>query len=255
MSRIARKNLNTSFFHVIVQGVNKEYIFEKYKYREKYFKLLEEEKEKGKYSIDIIAYSIMYNHAHILIHTEKIVDLSKFMKKVNEEYAKYYNYMESRVGHVFRDRYLSEQITNQKYLMNCIAYIHNNPVKANIVKRCEDYKFSSYLDYINIAKFVNKDIINLVFGTNKINIIEYRELHTKKPYYFAEYEDMAKENVKEILQEIEKRFGEKIEILLKKEYVLRKIVIEIKERIPNISNFQIARILNVNKDKIYKIIK
>ena len=45
MSRLARRNLCTSFFHVIVQGVNREFIFEKYKYREKYFHLLEEVKK------------------------------------------------------------------------------------------------------------------------------------------------------------------------------------------------------------------
>ena len=90
--------------------------------------------------------------------------MSKFMPKVNTKYAKYYNYMtDKRVGYVFRDRYTSEAIENERYLINCINYIHNNPVKANIVKRCGDYKYSSYSDFIN---------------GNKINILE-RILKTK----------------------------------------------------------------------------
>ena len=121
MSRLARRNLCTSFFHVIVQGVNREFIFEKYKYREKYFHLLEEVKKD--HILDILAYSIMYNHAHMLVHTEKIKELSYFMKKVNEEYAKYYNYMKNRVGHAFRDRYMSEPITKKKYLVKIIRMI------------------------------------------------------------------------------------------------------------------------------------
>ena len=253
MSRLARRNLCTSFFHVIVQGVNREFIFEKYKYREKYFHLLEEVKRD--HILDILAYSIMYNHAHMLVHTEKIKELSDFMKKVNEKYAKYYNYMENRVGHVFRDRYMSEQITNKKYLINCLAYIHNNPVKANIVKKCEDYQFSSYLDYINENKFVNKDIIKLVFDTNKLDLSLYKELHLGKRYYFSDYNNATEENVQEILQEIERMYGQNIENLLKKEHLVYKIVLEIKERIPNISNLQISKTLGINKNIIYKILK
>ena len=253
MSRLARRNLCTSFFHVIVQGVNREFIFEKYKYREKYFHLLEEVKRD--HILDILAYSIMYNHAHMLVHTEKIKELSDFMKKVNEKYAKYYNYMENRVGHVFRDRYMSESITNKKYLINCLAYIHNNPVKANIVKKCEDYQFSSYLDYINENKFVNKDIIKLVFDTNKLDLSLYKELHLGKRYYFSDYNNATEENVQEILQEIERMYGQNIENLLKKEHLVYKIVLEIKERIPNISNLQISKTLGINKNIIYKILK
>ena len=253
MSRLARRNLCTSFFHVIVQGVNREFIFEKYKYREKYFHLLEEVKRD--HILDILAYSIMYNHAHMLVHTEKIKELSDFMKKVNEKYAKYYNYMENRVGQVFRDRYMSEPITNKKYLINCLAYIHNNPVKANIVKKCEDYQFSSYLDYINENKFVNKDIIKLVFDTNKLDLSLYKELHLGKRYYFSDYNNATEENVQEILQEIERMYGQNIENLLKKEHLVYKIVLEIKERIPNISNLQISKTLGINKNIIYKILK
>lgn len=253
MSRLARRNLCTSFFHVIVQGVNREFIFEKYKYREKYFHLLEEVKKD--HILDILAYSIMYNHTHMLVHTEKIKELSDFMKKVNEKYAKYYNYMENRVGHVFRDRYMSEPITNKKYLINCLAYIHNNPVKANIVKKCEDYQFSSYLDYINENKFVNKDIIKLVFDTNKLDLSLYKELHLGKRYYFSDYNNATEENVQEILQEIERMYGQNIENLLKKEHLVYKIVLEIKERIPNISNLQISKTLGINKNIIYKILK
>ena len=145
MPRRARKNLCTSFFHVIVQGVNKEFIFYKDKYKKNYLNILKEAKEK--YNLDIVAYAIMYNHAHLLIHTENINILSNFMKKVNEDYGRYYNYIEERKGHVFRDRYLSEEITSQRYLLNCLVYIHNNPIKSDVVNRCEEYKYSSYNFY------------------------------------------------------------------------------------------------------------
>ena len=157
--RIARSNLNSSFFHVIIQGHKKEYIFQKKKYIKKYIEIIK--KYLGKYQIQIIAFCIMNNHAHFLIKAEKIEELSKFMHQINFCYATYYNYMEEgRVGHVYRDRFLSEQITTKRYLIQCIKYIHFNPVKAKMVDECKDYRFSSY-NYFCQSLIQNKFIEEL----------------------------------------------------------------------------------------------
>lgn len=136
--------MKSSFFHVIIQGHKKEYIFRKERYIYQYVKLIR--KYIKETNLTIIAYCIMQNHVHFLIQVkDNIEELSKFFHKLNTMYARYYNYMEEgRVGHVYRDRFLSEPITSHRYLVQCIKYIHFNPVKAKIVKRCEDYKFSSY---------------------------------------------------------------------------------------------------------------
>ena len=98
--------------------------------------------------LEMIAYCIMNNHAHILVKTEDIKKLSKYMQKVNTIYAQYYNYMEgNRVGYVFRDRYKSEPILDRRQLIQCVKYIHRNPVKANMVKNEKEYKYSSYQQY------------------------------------------------------------------------------------------------------------
>lgn len=101
--RQARKDLNASFFHVIIQGHKKEYIFRKKRYIYEYIKLIK------KYikvtDIKMIAYCIMSNHAHFLFQVQGIERLSKLMQKINTVYANYYNHMEDgRVGYVYRDR-------------------------------------------------------------------------------------------------------------------------------------------------------
>lgn len=155
MPRMARKSLDTSFLHVIVQGINKEYIFSKENYIKRYIEFLNMYSKK--YNVEIIAYCIMNNHAHMLIYTDEIKELSGFMHMVNLSYAQYYNYMQNnRVGYVFRDRYLSEPIYDRKYLIKCIQYIHLNPVKAHMVNRCQDYKYSTYNQYLK-----NKDKIKI----------------------------------------------------------------------------------------------
>ena len=251
MPRRARESFNTSFFHVIVQGVNKEFIFEKEIYKKKFFDLLKETKQK--HTIDIIAYAIMSNHAHLLIHTESVNELSHFMKNVNEDYARYYNFFENRVGYVFRSRFLSEPITNEKYLLHCISYIHNNPVKANIVRRCENYKYSSYNDYINKTNFINEEIIKLVFGTSDIILDDFIALHCKNTYYFSEYKDMLKENMQEIISSIENKYKKSWNELIKYNYILDQIAPEIKERI-RISNYELARYLKIHRHKLERIL-
>lgn len=169
MPRIARQYLDTSFFHVMVQGINKEFIFKKERYIDRYVYLLR--KNLDRESLKIIAFCIMNNHAHLLTQVGNKENLSKYMQKVNSMYAKYYNYMENeRVGYVFRDRYKSEPILNKRQLIQCVKYIHQNPVKAKMVKSEDKYKYSSYCFYQNgqIRKtgiFTKEEILYICNGS------------------------------------------------------------------------------------------
>ena len=147
MPRVARYLLNTSFFHVMVQGINKEEIFNQKNDKEKYLNIVNQYKKI--YDVTILAYCVMNNHTHILIYCETTDKLSMFMHRVNAKYARYYNIKHSRVGYVFRDRFLSEPIYDERYLYTCINYIHLNPVEAGFVEKAENYKYSSYGEYIS----------------------------------------------------------------------------------------------------------
>lgn len=246
MSRIARRNLNTTFFHIIVQGINKEYVFSKNEYIEKYKNLLISNLQK--YDVRIIAYCIMNNHAHLLLHTENIEMMSAYMKSINTSYARYYNKEENRVGFVFRNRYESEPIYEQRYLWNCIAYIHNNPVKANIVDSVEKYKYSSYKDYINMNGIATRDTIKLVFGSTREYINIYKEIHKNKVKfkdyvenvsYEKEYKDLSKINTKEIILN-----KEKLKETIFKLVIEQKIPINKVSELLGISRYKISRIIH-----------
>ena len=64
IARVARKNYTSSHFHIVVKGINGEYIFRKKEYMEKYKNLLK--KNLINHQVNILAYCIMNNHAHIL---------------------------------------------------------------------------------------------------------------------------------------------------------------------------------------------
>lgn len=88
----------------------------------------------------------MYNHLHIIIKAERD-NLTSIMKKIGIRYATYYNKKHKRVGSVFQDRFKSENIEDEGYLLSCLRYIHNNLVQADVVKDIVDYNYSSINEY------------------------------------------------------------------------------------------------------------
>lgn len=248
MPRLARNTLKgKEFIHVMVQGINKEKIFLEEREKLEYLKLLNKYKEE--YAIKIIAYCVMNNHVHILINIEKIDNLTKYMQKVNTSYGIYYNKNRNRVGYVYRDRFKTQIINDEKHLHNCIIYIHNNPVKANICKSADKYRFSSYKKFLSEE---NKELMIKIFG-NKNRYIKSNEIENLKDMDFIEDE---KDNNKNIMDTINDFFirnnTNHLEIKLENK-LLESITLELKS-VYNLSNIKIAKYLEVSKYKIDKII-
>ena len=165
MPRISRETFNSGFFHIMIQGINKEYIFEKDNNKEKYLYLMK--KYYQNYQLKIISYCIMNNHSHFIIYTDNFKQISEYMHKINTIYAIDYNRNNKRVGYVFRDRYKSQYIYDREYLIKCIKYIHLNPVKAHLVKNESEYRYSSYNDFKYKKGYIDDEIIKLVFLINE----------------------------------------------------------------------------------------
>ena len=141
-SRTPRNFLKTPLFHVMTQGIEKSYIFNYDREIQYYINTLQELQKDS--NVKTIAYCIMHNHAHMILNSEENSELSKFMQRLNTKYAMYYNKKYDRVGYVFRNRFKSQGIYSEKQFYNCINYIYNNPVKAGICQKIEDYKYSNF---------------------------------------------------------------------------------------------------------------
>lgn len=249
--RRARREMKSPFGHIIVQGIQKQYIFEKKEYKEKYFKLINE--NLNRYNIKLIAYVIMDNHVHMCLYYEKIENLSNFMHTINSKFANYYNYMENRVGYLFRNRFYCQEIKDRQQLFNVIAYIHNNPLKAKIIKSLEDhYNYSSYKDYIE--NNIDTEIIYLVFET-----IEYHNVfdYIHKNYDGYDVDDIKEENRKsyiEVIDEYVKANRVSLDIIVKEPNLLFELVKKLKIE-TSITNKKIAEVLKINKNKVTKINK
>ncbi len=240
MSRTTRNNMkDSSFFHIMTQGINKEKIFNTKENKEKYLKLIYKNNE----GIEIIAYCIMSNHAHILVKIDSIDNMQQWMKKVNTGYAMYYNRRNDRVGYVFRDRYKSQVIKNEKHLYTCIDYIHENPVKAHICGKKEEYDFSSY-----ISKYKgNQNEVKMQIAQMFNNI---EENFKEEKFEFIESEEESKEeNCQNIINDFLNEKGIYVEQLIKREKILIELIKILKFQ-NNISYRIMEKILGISREKL-----
>ena len=224
MPRIPRMYFKTEYFHVIVQGINKSYIFDDSIDIKYYIKNMYE--LQNKYNIKIIAYCIMNNHAHILLKTKIIKSMSEFMHSLNTSYACYYNKKYKKIGYVFRDRYKAEGIYSESHIYNCINYIYNNPVKAGICDKPKNYPYSNYKN------------------------IESKGL--EYDYVFMDVMENSDEVCAMVVKKILKENNCNMEQLKKDKKNLQRLIVTLK-RDYNISLRDIAINLNINRESVRKI--
>lgn len=89
----------------------------------------------------------MTNHIHLQIETIEHQP-GRIMQYLTSNYAKYYNHKYAYKGHLFQGRYIGELIDSDIYMLQTSRYIHLNPVKAKLVEKPAEYKWSSYSVYI-----------------------------------------------------------------------------------------------------------
>ena len=255
MPRKARELSPTDFYHIMMRGINKERIFEKKQNKEFLVYLLKNDQED--FDIEICAFCIMDNHAHLIVKGN-LNDISEFIKKINIKFAMSYNKSLERVGHVFQDRYRSENIYNDNHLMQAISYVHNNPIKAGLVKNISDYKWSSYLEYFSkrdsIVSQNMKSLVLDVVGSKK----SLQESHKDSQFIlFIDTEDDIEKTKQDIFDKIIKDFCEENCIIdasqlridpEKMENLIKKLLEQ-----KAFSHREIAGLLEVNRNLVHSL--
>ncbi len=140
MGRQARRYGQTGIYHLMVRGINRTEIFGDDKDRLQYINTLASIKNEE--SVSLLGYCLMPNHVHLL-GKDNNNTISKFMHRLNIRYSRHFNARYERVGHLFQNRFKSEAIDDDAYLMTVLRYIHLNPVKAGISAQPDYYRWSS----------------------------------------------------------------------------------------------------------------
>jgi len=144
MAKKNRNHIEGGLYHVTCRGNNKESIFEESPTKKRYINIVKS--CKIKHPFKLLAWTIMSNHVHLLIQVED-VPLSIIMHNIQSRYAKWYNWVSKRSGHVFEKRYYASLCRDQAYFLNLIRYIHQNPKRAGLAKGLE-YPWCSHMEYI-----------------------------------------------------------------------------------------------------------
>ncbi|MBW2609865.1 MAG: transposase [Deltaproteobacteria bacterium] len=171
MSRPLRINYPGAFYHITSRGNERKPVFKSKKDREKFLEYLES--ATLRYDAVIHVYCLLDNHYHLLLETPS-GNLPQIMRHINGAYTTYFNVKRERSGHLFQGRYKSILVDIDEYAKELSRYIHLNPVRAKIVENPEEYKWSSYQDYIGLRRtpeWLAKNLILGYFG-NKISVAQ-----------------------------------------------------------------------------------
>ena len=169
MARGPRTKSVSGIYHIMLRGNNKQQVFFD---AEDYYKFLSVLSIcKGICGFKIYAYCLMNNHIHLLIQ-EGEEPLDKVFKRVGVRFVGWYNAKYKRSGNLFQGRYKSLPVNDDEYFVTVLRYIHQNPVKAGIVKSCSEYDFSSYNAYFSNAYLVDTD-----FALSLMSKTHFEELH------------------------------------------------------------------------------
>ena len=104
----------------------------------------------------------MSNHVHLIIKEANMGDISLIMQRMLTRYAGWYNRKYERSGILIANRFKSEPVETDEYLLTLSRYIHQNPVKAGISTSIDNYKWSSFKEYLGQSEFVNKIFLETI---------------------------------------------------------------------------------------------
>jgi putative transposase len=103
------------------------------------------------FNVNVVAFCLMPNHYHLVVQTPH-ANLSRCMRQLNGVYTQKYNVQHGCDGTLFRGRYRSVLVDADSYLLQLVRYIHRNPLKAGIMKRLDQYAWSSHKGYLSKAR-------------------------------------------------------------------------------------------------------
>jgi REP element-mobilizing transposase RayT len=141
-------------------------IFNGNKHKSQFIDYLEDATKKMK--IKIFAYCVMDTHYHLVLENSN-GKMSEFMKWLNGQYGAYYRKVSGGKGYVFQGRFNSTLIDRDAYLLQSIAYLLRNPVRAGVVSNAQDYTWSSIDAYYSNSShdIVDADFVNELFESKE----------------------------------------------------------------------------------------
>lgn len=249
MPRTPRIRSGSGCYHVMLRGINRQTIFESDDDRHKFISTLKEYIDAEK--LILYGYCLMNNHVHLLVK-EQEDDISTAIKRISGSYVFWYNKKYERCGHLFQERFKSEPIETDAYLMTALRYIHQNPIKAKLCKDMMDYKWMSYKEYIKKPIIIESEFCLNLFSNNRKTAIElFREYTNEQNEDIClEIDDYYKLTDDEVIEMICDMGVRNISELQQFEKQKRNSILKKMKSIKGVTIRQLARITGISKSLI-----
>jgi putative transposase len=178
MPRKGRKKSRSGVYHIMMRGINRQTIFEDDEDRHKFLETLKKYKDISGYQL--YSYCLMDNHVHLLMR-EIEEPIAKSIKRISSSFVYWYNLKYERVGHLFQERFKSENVENTSYFLIVLRYIHQNPLKAGLANSVWESKWTSIYEYVHKEEMVDIDLGLRLFSEDRKMAIplfkEYMQQH------------------------------------------------------------------------------
>ena len=183
-----------AIYHLMHRGVRRTEIFSDEADYQVFLEILKVALDR--YQCKSHAYCMMTNHIHLLLETSE-GEIGRFMKCLSERYAMYFNHKYQYRGHLFESRYKSCLVKEDSYFLQTSRYIHLNPVKARIVVKPEDYRWSSYQTMIALKddRITERNRTLAYFKDN--SIVRYRDFVEDIGHKYVAQEHEIKKSMEE----------------------------------------------------------
>ena len=153
------------YYHVYNRGCNRQPIFVS---DSNYLFLLRRAKLfLADYPLSIVAYCLMPNHYHFLLHPQEDEALSRFIQRLFNSYTQAFNRQQHRSGTLFEGRAKSILVDTDEYVLHLCRYIHLNPVRAGLVMHPGEWPYSNYLEWVERrgGSLVDRPFVQSYFPT------------------------------------------------------------------------------------------
>jgi putative transposase len=176
--RKPRLEIEGGLYHILSRGNNRRLIFGSEDDYRKF--LLQLSRQKAKLPFYLYAYCLMPNHIHLLIERRDDA-ISRVMQGLLTAYSQYYNRKHRRSGHLLQGRYKAILCQSDQYLAELVRYIHLNPVRAKMVRRAQDFAYSSHRAYLGLdqSRLVDVEPVLRHFGASKKVAVERFQLFVR----------------------------------------------------------------------------
>jgi len=252
MARKPRRKSYSGIYHIMLRGINRQTIFEDDEDKIRLLTTIKRYKEKSNFKL--YGYCLMDNHIHLLMQ-EMDETVSQTIQRIGASYVYWYNSKYLRCGHLFQDRFKSENVETADDFIKVLRYIHQNPLKARLAKNLFECKWTSLKAYLSKSGMVDIDPGLKLFSPHRNKAIQLFIDYMQESNNDQCLDDhvrvrMSDEEVRSHLNKL--GFPTSSSLQQMEREIRNAIILELKE-LDGVSIRQLARIIGISKSVIDRV--